>query len=351
METQVLPEKLARFLNSGAFYRISQDQIMLAEGPWSADSESYQFATQDFFSTEVMFFRANQVLTLNRGDFLRFLEPALAQPRTLKSHHFIPADKAHFETSFQIIQGKIQRGEIEKAVPVVFSRATQTPIAIDRAHAIASLLASPTELHAFGFWNSNDGVIGGTPEILFHRKSMIVQTMALAGSMPKSEEHNRVSLLQDSKELREHELVVNDLVTKLKPLGWLKKYDTEVLELPTLYHLRTRLEVGGCSKRDLELIKLLHPTPALGVAPRAYGYSWMRDLPEQYDRELFGGPFLVRISADETIALVAIRSLFWSEKGSRIGTGCGIVSASELDREWAELAAKREAVFAALGLN
>ena len=208
----------------------------------------------------------------------------------------------------------------------------------------------PPNLNVYGFWDGKRGIMGATPEVLFHRKAMVLQTMALAGSCPRAEMGTRTPLLKDEKEMREHELVVNDLVTRLKPLGWLKKYETEILELPTLLHLCTRFEVTGCSKRDSELVRLLHPTPALGVAPRAYGFQWMRELPEQKDRTLFGAPILFALSNDETLALVAIRSILWDEEGSRIGSGCGLVASSELDREWNELSVKRRSVYQMIGI-
>jgi menaquinone-specific isochorismate synthase len=351
MQVDKIPEQLARFLNSGAFYRLSQDRFRLYWGPWKPANESFHLSFQDFFGSELKSFQATEVQEFNRGDLTRFLEPALGTGSHWKKESFQEPEKALFEQAFQIVQGKIQRGEIEKAVPIVFSKSSTTPGAEDLAGAILNMLSLPAELHVFGFWDGGRGILGATPEILFHRKAMVVQTVALAGSFPRADVSTRTPLLKDPKELREHELVVNDLVARLKPLGWLKKYDTDVLELPTLLHLRTRFEISGCAKRDAELVKLLHPTPALGVAPRAYGYQWMRELPEQRDRGLFGAPLLFSLSSDETLALVAIRSILWDEHGSRIGSGCGVVASSELEREWHELAVKRATVLQTLGLQ
>lgn len=351
MQVDRIPDLLSRFLNSGAFYRLSPDRFRLYWGPWKSSPENFHLAFQEFFGSDLKAYQAAEVQEFNRGDLTRFLEPVLGTGANWKRANFEEPAKALFEQAFQVVQGKIQRGEIEKAVPIVFSKSPDRPAMEDIAGGILKMLTLPDELNAYGFWDSGRGILGATPEILFHRKAMVVQTVALAGSCPREEIGTRTPLLKDPKEMREHELVVNDLLARLKPLGWLKKYDTDVLELPTLQHLRTRFEVSGCAKRDIELVKILHPTPALGVAPRAYGFQWMRELPEQKDRALFGAPVLFSLATDETIALVAIRSILWDESGSRVGSGCGLVSSSEIDREWNELAVKRNTVYKILGLE
>ena len=351
MQSDKIPAQLGRFLDSGAFYRLSPDRIRLYWDPWKAAGENFHLAFQEFFGSELKGYLAAEVQEFTRGDLIRFLEPALGGTQNWKRGQFEEPAKIHFEQAFQVIQGKIQRGEIEKAVPIVFAKSTARPNAFDLAGSLLNLLGLPLELSVFGFWDSGRGVMGATPEILFHRKALMLQTVALAGTCPREELETRIPLLLDPKEMREHELVVNDIVARLKPLGWLKKYDTEVLELPTMQHLRTRFEVSGITKRDSELVKLLHPTPALGVAPRAYGHQWMRELPEQKDRGLFGAPLLFCLGTDETLAMVAIRSILWDEAGSRVGSGCGVVGSSEFDREWNELAVKRESVYKMLGLK
>lgn len=350
--TEIALGNLDRFLDSGAFLRLSDDTIRLFWGPFrSGTPDSFDLAPFEFFGAEPNYWLASQTMDLSRGDLIRFLEPLLVGNRQWSRVGFGEPRFESFEKSFQIIQGKIQRGEIEKAVPLVVSESHHLPSPTDLAEAILSLVQVQGPQHAYGWWSVGRGALGLTPEILFRRRGMIVETMALAGSCPKGEVAERTSLLKDAKELREHELVINDLVSKLKPLGWLKKNETEIVELPSLLHLRTLLEVSGCAKRDSELVKYLHPTPAVGVSPRAYGFQWMRELPDQIERGYFGGPVMFKITEDETLTLVMIRSVFWDQEKTKIATGCGIVAASQMDREWRELLAKREAILNALGLE
>jgi menaquinone-specific isochorismate synthase len=282
-------------------------------------------------------------------------------PSLIKQADFFCSTKESFEQSLREILPKIHRGEIEKAVPVSFTRSAKVPTNVDKLKWMQGALSSPSNLWAYGFWKEDvQGIIGATPEILFDLKEGRLETMALAGTMPKSEVHQRGSLLNDAKERWEHDLVVRDLKTQLGKLGGVICGNTEVIELPTLFHLRTLLQVnlssGIFSKGEVrknmveQIIQLLHPTPALGVAPRSYGYQWLRDLPDQAERKHHGAPVCISLP-HRTICLVAIRNIQWNNKGTQIGAGCGIVKESQLDREWSEITQKINSVFQILGIE
>jgi menaquinone-specific isochorismate synthase len=155
---------------------------------------------------------------------------------------------------------------------------------------------------------------------------------------------------KDPKELFEHKLVVEDLTQKLKNWGVCQLSQTEVVEFPYLYHLRTWLTVQVSSVSAVDLIKKLHPTAALGVAPRNYGISWMKDLPNQNSRKRFGAPLLFQISSTHQVCLVGIRNLEWDQSSSSVTSGCGVVSISDLQREWEELTEKRQFAFKNLSI-
>lgn len=343
-------------LKAGAFLRRSENEWLvwarLEDGKKLNKNQVNSISYNNFYESKLKDFGAlsePQIMTgteLALG--LRSVAPeASAQ---IKKEQFRQAPFADFEKTLQSIQGKIQREEIEKAVPVVFAKNENQPNVEDRIHWIESLAKVPMSLHVFGFWNGDQGLIAATPEILFHRHGKIIHTMALAGTCPRSEMATRLPLLKDNKELHEHNIVVKDLEQSLQSWGWVKKSETKVLELPTLLHLQTMLSVETPPKTDEEIIKHLHPTPALGVAPRAYGFRWMENLPEQRDRKLFGSPILFQLSKEESLCLVAIRCIQWDSKGCQIGSGCGIVAASEAEQEWRELDQKRQSVYSLFGI-
>lgn len=259
--------------------------------------------------------------------------------------------KEDFQTDLEVIQGRIARGEIKKAVPVVFARSPQTVTAAERARMILKLCDAPKTLYVYGFWQNGEGTLGATPEVLFDYEKNTLKTMALAGTCPKSEASSRESLLQDPKEMEEHMYVLEDILGVLQPWGDATVDGPFIVELPTLYHLKTDIQMRCHGKPDFyKLIEELHPTPALGVAPRQAGYKWMEALPGQEGRRGFGGPFAF-FGPEEALCLVAIRNLQWNKTTSLIGSGCGIVAASELEREWRELYQKRLSVRKILGLD
>lgn len=339
------------FWSAGAFLRLNQEEFLILEGPFTAapDHEA-DFGGFHFFGDDEKWWKARRRLQVSREELRRSLEGQLG-PRLLFRNDFTPPTQESFESAFRLIQGKIQREEIEKAVPILKTEASKTPTPSDLAHALFTLWNLPMNLHVYGFWKDGQGVIGATPETLFELEGGTLKTMALAGSCPKADSADRIPLLKDPKELKEHQIVVDDLAVRLKTLGWSRHDPVGVIELPTLFHLITRFEVSGVTKSPKEIMRHLHPTPAMGVAPRAYGYQWLKDLTDMKERGFFGAPLFFRKSKDQSIALVAIRSLFWDKSGSRIFAGCGVVAASQAEREFAEIGAKMDSVFQMLGLT
>jgi menaquinone-specific isochorismate synthase len=207
------------------------------------------------------------------------------------------------------------------------------------------------QLYVYGIWNQEEGILGATPETLFHTSGKMVQTMALAGTAMKTSENRPLDLLKDAKEMKEHRLVVEDIQKQLTPLGWVKTLPTEVAEFPMLYHLKTEIAVEAAQISVPQLVRSLHPTAALGVFPRNYGIQWMANLPYQKTRGLFGAPIVYSLSHNEFLGLVAIRNLIWGAEGSKIGSGGGLIDSSVFEKEWAELKLKRDSVFYSLGIS
>lgn len=364
------------FLAEGAFFRESEESLWI----WipkacvgeveSSKNTNISIGYKTFFSHKSL--SADSSLTAVQVPLMIFrralskqIESDMAQSKDLlKQNDFLASTKESFEKSLREILLKINRGEIEKAVPVTFTRSTKAPSSADKLRWIAKTLGAPINLWAFGFWRENEvapeGIIGATPEILFDLKEGRLEAMALAGTMPKAEAQERGSLLTDLKEKWEHDLVVQDLKTQLGKFGGVVCSPTSVIELPTLFHLRTLIEVSlssgvfssGTSRKKFvdDLVHMLHPTPALGVSPRSYGYQWMKDLPDQEDRQLHGGPIAFSLP-HRTLCLVAIRNVQWNKSRAQIGAGCGIVRESQPEREWNEVSQKINSVFQILGIE
>lgn len=358
-QNSITLEGITNFLEAGALLR-HRNQWILIEGPFRAakspDSVEISVFCPDFYDlNRPALWHGKAVHRLSSADLRQICEEYLAQgpsiAESLAKAAWAEPRKEDFAEALRVIQSKIQKNEIQKAVPAVFARTTQTVAARDRAEMILQLLQAPQTLYVYGFWQQGEGLLGATPEVLFDYSQGVLKTMALAGTCPKSESTEREYLLKDPKEMQEHQLVVEDIARLLGQWGEVQAQGPHILELPILYHLKTDIQVQCQTRPDfVALAKSLHPTPALGVAPRSQGYLWMQDLPGQEGRRYFGGPFAF-MNAEEALCLVAIRNLQWSKDSAMIGSGCGVVAASELEREWRELYQKRLSVKKVLGLE
>lgn len=249
---------------------------------------------------------------------------------------------------FNEILERIRSGKLQKSVPVLTERGTMhrgEPSAL-----VKTIASAPEPLHGYGFREGSRGVIGATPEKLFSLHDGVLEAMALAGTAPR---HEWKEFPADPKEILEHELVANYLETLLAPLGKVERGPRSLLHLGSIVHFLTRLEVRlRTPEADFEsLVKRLHPTPALGAWPRGDGA--LRQLLE-YRRKLgvpehFGAPFGVLHEGGFDV-LVAIRNLSWDGADVFLPSGVGLVEGSRFDREWRELALKRNSVKSLLGV-
>lgn len=359
-DEKVGPHWWSDFWKEGAFLRISERECLLWRGPWVAlgptqeheNDSNFSVGLMTFFESEISrFIASGSPLKIEISTLLPFFDKMIqAQPTTVSKDLFRWPLKEEFEKNFQMILGKIQREEIDKAVPNIFAKSVVKPSFGDIASWMKKVLTSNSNLKPYGFWNQNSGVLGATPEILFQLEDNKLKTVALAGTLPRAEVATRISLLKDPKELYEHQLVVNDIQQQLEKVGVVKKTEVRILELPQMFHLFTEFEVEFRDKTVKDFVRLLHPTPALGVSPRRYGYFWMKELLDQGLREKFGAPIVFNLNENKVTAVVAIRNIQWNQNGCLIGAGCGLVRDSQLDREWNELQHKLKSVFEMLGL-
>lgn len=278
-----------------------------------------------------------------------------------------------FSSAWQEIREGFSKRGLQKAVPVVFEEAR---CAFDEARvrrSLIELLKAPNTVHPYGFWSSRpnstkaggvarEGLLGATPEVLFLTRGREVATVALAGTRPHRGHDATVlteELLADPKERHEHQLVVDDVSSVLGERGKVFVDSTRVLRLPSLLHLETPIRAELERETSFEeLVGLLHPTPALGLSPRRLGLREMARWGDLERRRRFGAPFGVscgfaRRGDPAEIhgkCLVAIRNVQWQDDRVLLGSGCGVVPQSELDREWNELRAKRESVKRMMGL-
>ena len=263
-----------------------------------------------------------------------------------------PPALADFKPLFDSAKASMQRGDFSKIVPVQFESGNLVERTDLWPWFFRQFARLPAGVTAYGYSYQNHGLAGVTPEMLFKSDGRGYRTMALAGTRPVE---RAAELLRDAKELREHRMVVDDIVRRLAPFGNVEVEALRILELPNIAHLATPIrfeEIGPDRMSFAEMSRRLHPTAALGVSPRTEaGERWLRDADRGVKRRTFGAPFGLELPDHRAFAFVAIRNVEWHGDAIRVGAGAGLLPESQLEREFDELREKREQVKALLGLT
>jgi menaquinone-specific isochorismate synthase len=372
---EIIP-KIQRFVQEGCLFQLDEDRFIFfsnvcqsrANGPVyfspffnQPDSIQYYFSDSNILSREELLNSLQKIVDFETfsdlhdpdynpqygGDWGSRLNNLSEQ----MSWQLDPT--TCFEESFDSIKSLINDGQIEKAVPIVVERSSWVPGSMgEKARLLLNLVKnSPGTLKIYAFFDQSSGIIGATPEILFERKGQKLNTMALAGTYPKFKGADSEYLLKSEKDLSEHLYVVQNITEKLLPFGIVKQSKPYIVELPTMWHLRTDIEVQLQENiNNAQLMNLLHPTAALGLYSKTLPWQQLKDIPHQDDRFWFGSPLGVTLNDDHFLCLVCIRNFEWNRERSRISAGCGIVKESQLDLEWNELKTKRDSVKKLLGI-
>jgi menaquinone-specific isochorismate synthase len=357
----------ASWLHSGAILGVADGRVLVGTGRVIMSPQPHpekpSFYVPDFFLTRqkpwLTFENSFEVPTL---ELLSALSGLPIDPPTPLQWPKPPRER--FERAFEYLQGEIRKGVLEKGVPFTFERVTGQ---MDPSRLLSSLRATLNyslnrSVMPYGFWanlgDSFEGILGCTPELLFRRDGQVIRTMAMAGTR-RHDDQGRLPLLEDPKERREHQVVIDSIVSELQPLGRIEVGATEIAVLPQLSHLKTLINLYPESSKAVEydeMIRALHPTPALGAFPRKEGWKWLELLETQNDlpRNRYGAPFGANwkdaSGANQGLAVVAIRNIQWQDDRVLLCAGCGVIAESELEREWQELEGKIRAVKGILAL-
>jgi isochorismate synthase len=264
-------------------------------------------------------------------------------------------DRAEWERTVGMFAGAVGRGRIDK---VVLARRVgyRAPSDLDVIVALRHLAASAPESTTFAFVRDGTTLLGATPERLVQTRGRSFETVAIAGSAPRGSdpaEDARLArrLLASEKEREEHAVVVDALRAGLLPIvETLQVADSPtILPLRHVQHLMT--PITGTLREDAGLLSLggrLHPTPAVGGAPRKLALELIADQ-EAFDRGWYAGPIGWLGADGDGELMVALRCGLATGLDAVLFAGCGIVADSDPAREWEESRLKLRTMTTALG--
>lgn len=209
---------------------------------------------------------------------------------------------------------------------------------IDLNESFKNVCSSYPNAFRYVFNDGENAWMGAFSEVLgkFHKTTHEFETMALAGTLPVSEEWSE-------KEIEEQKPVTTYI------LDILKNYSEHVQQSETydhisgnIKHLRTDFKTS-IKPEDLDnLIQDLHPTPAVCGIPKDFCKKSI-ELYEKFPREFYAG--YIKVETEENIQyFVNLRCARLYKDAIHIFVGGGITAQSNPEKEWIETELKSEAI-------
>jgi isochorismate synthase len=213
------------------------------------------------------------------------------------------------------------------------------------AHLLANLLDQQPASLIYAHGNGASVFLGATPERLVRLHAGQIEADALAGTAwPGS------PTLDAPKNRHEQSLVVAAIVGALQKCcdSPLQTSPTTICEAGEVRHLRTLVSGRAAEGITLfDLLRALHPTPAVGGFPSAAALDWLAAHGERRSGWYSGGFGSLTPDGDGAFS-VALRSALIEGSRLELQAGAGIVASSDPAQELAETEAKFGTLLAAL---
>jgi len=192
-------------------------------------------------------------------------------------------------------------------------------------------------------FSTQSAFLGATPEQLYKRGRHTIETEAIAGTRPRGKDFAQDKeyenqLLNSPKDSNEHQYVVDAINATLKPLCTTLQSEKNfsLKKLRGSQHLITKFN-GNLNDNiyDADVIKALHPTPAVGGFPTEEAMRAIGEF-EPFNRGWYTGP-VGYVGYNQAEFAVAIRCGLIQKDQLFLYAGAGIVSGSTADDEWNEI--------------
>jgi menaquinone-specific isochorismate synthase len=271
----------------------------------------------------------------------------------------VPAPCLTHQTRFleaaEATLAQIHKGELEKLV-LSDTLDVKTVRPLPLAPTLHQLRSRYADCQIFSLRDGNgQGFIGASPERLLQIQDRRLTADALAGSAPRGRTLGEDVVLGDrllnsTKDIHEHQLVLSFIQQRLKSLGIVPHLASpaHLLQLPNIQHLRTLITADLPNHIGLlNVLATLHPTPAVAGTPQHSVEPYLHRY-EPFDRHLYAAPLGWVDYRGNGSFTVGIRSALIQGNQLRLYAGAGIVAGSDPHKEWAEVRLKLQTLLQAL---
>ena len=250
--------------------------------------------------------------------------------------------KDQWDKNVDSVLKAITKGSVDK---IVLARQTALNFSktIDPWNILRHLFEVTPNSYHFCFEFAGTAFLGASPERLYRKYGHAIISEAIAGTSPRGrgvsqDNAHKEQLLASLKNNREHSFVVSAINDGLKKICQDQEHslNPKILTLGNGHHLLTSFE-GKLKDRvfDEDIIKALHPTPAVGGEPSHKAIAMLSKL-EGFQRGWYTG-LIGYVGLDWSEFVVGIRSALVRNKEMTVYAGAGIVEGSEAQEEWQEI--------------
>jgi isochorismate synthase len=251
------------------------------------------------------------------------------------------ADQSFYENYVLQSVTAIQKNRLDKVV-AARCEAIVLPKAFDTADFFTRLTEAYPHacvyffyLHELGSW------CGATPEKLLTIEKGILQTVALAGTLPVDSSAEWSDKEHDEQNMTE--FFIEESFRELKLTGF-RKTEVETIEAGSIKHLRSTIswkpKPDVLKQKFSKLLGALNPTPAVCGLPQ-FESSIFISKNEQLERRFYSG-FIGLLKPNETHLYVNLRCMELGEEKALLYAGAGITEDSVPAAEWEETQRKME---------
>lgn len=271
----------------------------------------------------------------------------------------VPAARKFSEQVAAVID-RLRSGEAHK---VVLGRAESFDLdaPLDVLSVYRRFAASDSHGNAYLVDLDGDVLIGSSPEVLVSRQGQTITAFPLAGTRPRRSQESDAAICAEleasQKDHAEHRFVTEAIADVLGPLCSTLDVPNspQLVATPTTWHLGT--PISGVLRDEtvsvLDLVAVLHPTPAVGGTPTGAALSIIRDVEGVGARGFFGGALGYCTGTGDGVFRISIRGVTVDRTGRRATAwaGAGITAHSVPDNELHETAVKLARARQGLGLS
>ncbi len=249
----------------------------------------------------------------------------------------------------------IRGGRISKAV-LARTLSVHLERRVDPADVVMHLWRVNQGSHVFLFEPAPDAaLVGAAPETVATLKDGVFHATAVAGSIrgggtPREQAELAARLLASDKDRAEQRIALEDMIARLSTVAHQIRSDPQphVLTLARIQHLETEIRASVPSGVGvLDLLRLLHPTPAVCGLPRDAALEVLAHH-EPFHRGWYAGPVGWFDPEGNGVFAPALRTGVSQGPEWTLFAGAGIVDGSVPASEWEETGIKLEPMLEAL---